>query len=278
MYLIREKISDHDSFALKKHKRRKIMKKITSMLLLICMMFLCLTSCEKPEKVINEAVALTEELDSYHAEMKVEMVTKMATTESKVVMTIDMMVEGAKTDSPKIYAKATTEALGKTVVAESYTDGEYAYVSSEGMKYKMALKDTEGAYDYIGDVDDMLEDLPAEIFEEIELVKNDDGTKSVSINLSDEAFKEIFKSLFEEMSEAFVGDNNDLTVDMSDAKLDITVDKKYISEYNLAFKMGVEVVGQEVSNEIKTSLSFIDPGEKVTVTPMEGYESFKEIK
>ncbi len=235
-------------------------------------------SCEKQESVsdaVASAVEKTNELDSFEAEITMEIAMAMEGMTMTVPMTVDMKAENANGEKPIFSATMSTSLLGMAVEADLYCDGEWVYYSGDGMEYKMPAEESGDEYDYTGDIDAMLKDIPGELFKDKQFAKNDDGSSTVIIDVPNEVFAEIYDELIDSMNEEStdeaVGD-----VEISDAKISITIKDGYISVYDISFKMSMTTYDVESTSEVKTSVTFKNPGEKVTVTPMEGYQDFEE--
>jgi glutaminyl-tRNA synthetase len=65
---------------------------------------------------------------------------------------------------------------------------------------------------------------------------------------------------------------------LSDCKVEATIAPDgYFASYALEYKIDLTVLDMKTSAQVKTDIVYTNPGESVTVTPLEGYESFPEM-
>lgn len=255
-------------------------KKIMSLLLIACMLCTAtmFASCDNASaaEIVSNAVEKTGNLNSYAAEMKIEIDMAAEGMTLNIPMTTDMKVQNAKSENPLMSATTSMSMLGQTVKMDVYSDGSWVYMSSDGMSYKVSMEAAGDEYDYAGSMDDMIKALPEDLLENVEVEKNEDGSKTVSAEIPGDTFSEIYGDLVESMNETSGGTGvEDLTV--SDAKVSITVADDYITVYDISFKMELTTEGIETVSEVKATTTFKNPGEEVAVTPMEGYQDFEEL-
>jgi hypothetical protein len=135
-------------------------------------------------------------------------------------------------------------------------------------------------YDAMGDMADMLKVIPEDLLEGIEAVEDERGMKTISLALTDEQFRALFSTLINEMVLSLAGDEDDGTFDvaLSDCKVEATIAPDgYFASYALEYKIDLTVLDMKTSAQVKTDIVYTNPGESVTVTPLEGYESFPEM-
>ena len=128
----------------------------------------------------------------------------------------------------------------------------------------------------------MIKELPEDILSDVEITENSDGTKTVSVAVSDEKFAEIYKSFVDEMSASAAEGEEVSEVSVTNAKVTVTVDKNgYISVYGISFDMNLKAESEGMSLEMKASvdmnIAFKNPGTAVTITPPAGYQDFEEV-
>ena len=169
------------------------------------------------------------------------------------------------------------------MTTESYTEGEWCYVTALGQNMKVKIGEGSEEYDGYSDMESAIKELPEDILSEVEIKENDDGTKTVSVAIADDKFAEIYKDFIGSMS-ASAAEGSDAISDVSvtNAKVEITADKNgYLSIYGISFDMNIEAESEGLSFETKASVemnvTFKNPGTAVTVTPPEGYQDFVEI-
>ncbi len=270
------------------------MKKILSILLVLCMLFgtFALVSCEEEDKeessseetstqseqaqLLSSAVKKMEDLDAYTAKMTININMATSGMTITVPMTIDMAVKNAKTQNPLLSASMSTTVFGTTTTSDVYSDGSWIYVSSDGDGYKMKVEDSGDEYDYVGDVEEIVKDLPDEVLESAGFVKNDDGTKEITVQLTNEQFNQLFADAAGSLGEAGL-DGEEMT--LSNANIKIVIDKDgYIKTYEMSFKIDMVVEEQATTSTVTMKVEFKDRGANITVTPMEGYQDFEEYE
>lgn len=234
------------------------------------------TKAKTAFEIINEAVQKTEDLESMAAQMKMEMNMAAEGMTISVPMTIKLKAKDMKSDDPVISMVVSMSMLGQNIDIELYQEDQWAYMVMGDMKYKTSAKDMESEYDYAESADDMLQKIPEELLKDVQLVKAEDGSQSVTIAFPEEKFAEIYDDFIESVksddTEADIGE-----VKISDAVVKITIANGYVTVYDLAFTMEVTVEGVSSSTEVKATLTFEDPGQEVTITPPEGYQEFEEM-
>lgn len=261
-------------------------KRIISLLMIACLVISlsAFTACsENPVKVIGSAIEKTGELNSYQAKMEMETVTTVAVAgESQTVtvpMVVDMKVADAKSDSPRVSADYSITSEGITTEMEIYTEGEWVYMVMDGEGYKMSLEDAGDEYNYSESVDKMLKELPEDLLKEVELIKSENG-KTATISIPDEMFAEIYSDLVSNAVSSL--GEADANVEIKNAVVTVTVDNGYISYYEIAFDMEMSMTIAYVgtvnsTSKVTSKITYENPGENVTVTAPNGYESFENL-
>ncbi len=258
------------------------MKKITAILLVMCLMCgaLMLTSCtESTAEMISNAVKNTNELDSFEAEMEIDITMTAQGMEVSVPMSYDMKAKDLQTDKPIIGADVKTSMMGMKIDMEIYTDGEWAYISTGGaaeMSYKQKMDSPDFNYDMAGSAQSMVKEIPAELLENVEVKKNDDGSKTVELSISDEDFKELFEDVINDAAADSAGEADIDDIAIKNAKVSVTVADGYVKSYELSFDMDMEVEGTKMTAETEMSIEFKSYNKELTITPPEGYEKFED--
>jgi hypothetical protein len=270
-------------------------KKILSLALAVWMLIslFTLTSCAKetPFTLVKNAVEKTNALDAIDVDMTMDMSVDMMGISMTIPMTVDMQATGLKTEAPKVYTNMKTETAGVEMTVEIYQDAEYFYITIPMLgNIKTKAASLTADYDSISDVESMIKVLPEEFFtEEIAIVENEDGTKTVSIDIADEKFNELYKD-FVDGATASIAEGTELKeFALANAKVEVTVNEDgYVAVYKIAFdmemtlSMGEEMAAlgmdeMEVSATVDSVITYNNPGAVVTVTPMENLDSFEEI-
>ena len=255
------------------------MKRIISLVLVLCMLFMCgiLVSCETQStfQVISTALDNTQALDYMDATMEMEINMESQGTTMSIPMTADIKANNLKSDNPVMSTEISMSMLGMTVDMKMYQEGEWAYYDALGMKYKTKITEETSEYDYTDDVDSMVQDLPEELFENIELVKGEDGSLTVTVAIPDEQFADIYDDYIDSLNSTTGYEDGDITV--TDAKVSITVKDEYLSVYDMSFNMNIDIAGVSSAAEVTAKVTYNNLGEKVTVTPPDGYKDYEEM-
>jgi len=266
------------------------MKKFTALALVLVMLvaLFALTSCEGKKMkltayaLVSDAVAKTEALDSFEADMEIKMGIEAMGVSMDMPMQYNVKASGLKGDNPVTFSKLSMTIMGMTMTTEAYTEGEWCYVSALGEKAKMKVGADTEEYDGFSDVKSVVKALPEDLLSEVEIIENSDGTKTVSVAVSDEKFAEIYKSFVDEMSSSAAESENVSDVSVENAKVTVTVDKDgYVSVYGIHFDMAVTGESDGISVETKASvdmtITYKNPGTAVTVTLPADYQDYKEV-
>jgi hypothetical protein len=241
---------------------------------------LMLTSCERVTAyaLVSGAMKKTQALDSMDADVTMKMSVDVMGISTEVPMTFHVKAAGLKTDKPIMAADMTMSMMGFDMTTNLYSEGEYFYVTSMGENMKMKIGELTEDYDVMGDIADTVKELPEDLLKDVEAVNNDDGTKTVSVTIPDDAFASIYKELLESTGESAAGGSEITDVAVSNAKADITVSKEgYIAVYKLAFDMSMTVDGEQATSKMDMTVNYKNPGTAVTVTAPEGYQDFEEL-
>lgn len=255
------------------------MKRIISLVLALCVVCMCgvLVSCETEStfSVISTALDNTQALDYMDATMEMEINMESQGTTMSIPMTADIKANNLKSDNPVMSTEISMSMLGMTVDMKMYQEGEWAYYDALGMKYKTKITEETSEYDYSDDVDSMVQDLPEELLENIELVKSEDGSVTVTVAVPDEQFADIYDDYIDSLNSTTGYEDGDITI--TNAKVSITVKDEYLAVYDMSFNMNIDIEGVSSTADVTTKVTYNNPGEKVTVTPPEGYKDYKEM-
>lgn len=263
------------------------MKKLLSLVLMAALalsLVFALASCEQltAYQLVSDAVAKTNGLDAVDAEMKMNMKTVTSGITMDVPVTMSMKATGLKGENPIVSANMVMPILGEEMPIEVYNEGDDFYIVMAGEGMKMKAGEYTEEYDVSSDFMDVIKALPEDVLKDVEIVKNSDGTKTVSVAISDAVFAEVYKDLLDSTKESAGGADLGADVSVSGAKVEITVNKDgYVSSYKTSFtmEMTISVLGQEIktTTEADIAVTYKNPGAAVTITPPEGYQNFPEF-
>ncbi len=256
-----------------------MMKKWMALALAVCLC-LCCVSCGLVEKAsafatVHDAIEKTRALDSMDCELDMEMTMSM----EGMTMTVPVKaaIKAKNTNSkPVAHSTVSTQMLGMDMEIEMYQEGDWAYIRMKGAEYKVNMAAEEAAeYDYTDEAQAMLQDLPEDLFKDVKAQENEDGSATVTVPIPNEVFTTVYKDLLASLNDS--ADEEGMKVTVKDAVVKITVADGYVTVYDMSFGMDVDVMGMATSYQVKGAVKYINPGADVTVTPMEGYQDFKEL-
>lgn len=239
-----------------------------------------LTGCEKitAYALVAGAMAKTSALDSIDGEMTMNMNMSTMGVTMEVPVTTTIKAAGLQGENPVMSMDMTMSILETEVTANIYAENEYFYITMLGQSMKMKAGELTEEYDVLSDLKDTMQLPPEDLLKDVEIVTNEDGTRTVSLDIPDETFAEIYKDLLESTEESAASGSAVSDVTVANAKTEITVDANgYIAVYKLEFDMSMKVEGETIAIQTDATVKYNAPGNAVTVTPPEGYQDFTEI-
>lgn len=226
-------------------------------------------------EVVNDALAKTEALDTMDMEMKMLIAMSMQGESMEMPMTVKIKGKNLQSESPVISSSISMTVLGVETNVDMYQEGNWAYITTMGTSYKMNVS-AGNQFDYSSTASDMLQDIPEELLKGLELAQNADGSETITLSIPNEMFSEIYGSMIDSMNQSTgLGSTSDISI--KDATVKITIDNDFIKVYDMSFVMDMKVTGISVSSSVTASITYENPGQDVTITPPEGYQSFPEI-
>lgn len=267
------------------------MKKLSAFLLaaLFVITAILFTSCKTltSYQAFSEAMEKTESLDSAEYTVKTKIKTKIGEMEITMPINYSVKASGLKSESP-IFSGSMSMDLGfSTVEASIYNSGKYAYVSTSGMKIKMDISSDKGKdFDLSSIQEEFMANLSEDALKDVVFVQNDDGSKTMDIELTAEQFNQFFKEVYDSVYDQLIGDEeSDVKADikLENTKLSIVINGDgYISKYALSYDMTVNVVvdGEESSvfASVTSEIEFINPGQPVEVTPPSDIDKYVSLE
>ena len=259
---------------------KKIIALVLSVLLVASM--LAFTSCGKEPtayELISAAAEKSSALKDIELEQTVNMKMDMMGMSMDVPIKMTMKGKNIDSDDAIYYSLVNTTMMGMSVDSTVYIEGSDIYTVTMGEGYKMKADEVLDEYDISKDLKAVFY-CPAEsVFEGIEVVKNEDGTRSVSLVMTQEdyinAYRPYYDSLMGEVGLA--GDAK-----LSDINITVTVNSDgYMCGFKMScnLEMTVTEMGMDVPVKatLDTEIKFVNIGSDVTITPPEGYQSFPEL-
>lgn len=253
------------------------MRKIICCLLTLCLLLLTtasLVSCEAfdtPQTMVTRATAKTAMQDSYEGTVFMDLSFELFGQDMQINISSDLKATGLHSENSTVEMKTTVDALGKRVQTTSYQKDGWSYVVTPNASYKTKIDEDSGANATAASI---LKEIPKDLFEGTEIVKAEDGTRSVTVTLPSEVFAQLYDELVDEMM-GTLGADIEFTV--SDAVVSISVKDGLISLYDIRFTMTVQSLGMNLDMDAKASIAFTKYG-GVTVQMPTNYENFKEQK
>lgn len=161
----------------------------------------------------------------------------------------------------------TTETHGITTVMTLYGDRIYYSVGSEKYSYNYSSESAEKQdFSNIN-----FSKLGKEIFETIEVIKNEDGTKVISLPLDAETAKSFLGESFESVNDEGVG------VEFKDIVIDfIFNDKNDLATMSVDGILSMDVMGLQINCDINFTYEFINFGECPTVEAPADAQSYED--
>lgn len=226
-------------------------------------------------EIINAALEKTGNLDTMSAVLEMEMKMAAEGMTMEIPITAKIKAKDMKGDNAVASIVFNMSMFGQNIEMEMYQEGQWAYVVMGDMKYKANAKDMEGEFDYADSANEMLKAIPEDLLKNVELVAAADGSQTATVTFPAEKFAEIYKDLIESVGSETGSELGGMKI--TDAVVKITVANDYVSVCDIAFKMEMTVEGISSTTEAKTTVTFENPGQDVTITPPEGYQDFEEM-
>ncbi len=261
-------------------------KRIFALFLAVCLSVtgILLASCQKEptaEELLKKASLKTAALDAYSAVMEMKLDMNMLGMSMEIPVTVDIKVKNPLVN-PTVSAAYDMSVLGQQMKMDLYMEDGWMYMAiaeteyTEAEKYKTNVAEILSQYDFTSDVQDLMKDLPADLLADVVPVKNEDGSRTVSLAVPKEIFNEVYADLVAEMGETG-GAVGDITI--GDAMMEATVlESGYYAEYKVEFTMKMNVSGIDTDCRASVSIRYDEPGSPVEITPPEGYKDYPELE
>lgn len=251
-------------------------KRIGLLLLAACMIVMCVAfaSCGKTSAydVVSKAIKNTQKLDSVAMEVTSEIGTKMDGASFSIPITADITATGLTSENPEIYTETATSMWGISMNVKMYQKDGWAYIDDGDSQHKTQDAETISEQDLINSVDLIVQELPEDVLKDVELMENEDGNQMVKLSIPEEKFLDIYGDFAKEIA----GEYDAAEADISDVDITIVVENEYVSEYKMAFSMKSTEEDDDTEMTVEFNVTYKNPGEAVTVTPLEGYQEFEE--
>ncbi len=265
------------------------MKKLFSIILAVS--FICsalfLVACKEPTtaELVNGATEKTRNLDTYEADMDLSVLIEAQGMKMDVPIKMKVKSVDSNADYPTNQITMNAEFLGMKLDLAVYVEDGWVYSVSPDGNTKAYM----GATGNDGDdtVDGLLRSLPEDLFEECEVVKNEDGSKKVKLNLPTSAFDMLFKdsiggAFYGSMIESIVGTDTISSDTIKSISLEYNVGKNgYISSFEMDMSLDSDIpinngVPVPASITLTIQLDYVKIEEGVELSPPAGYLDFPE--
>ncbi len=257
------------------------MKKLLSIILVLIMSFSCfaLVSCEKDELSKSEleaynaytaALNKTNLLNSLDGKLNMDIKMDVQGTVQNVSYVFNMKAVDVKSPrSIKMRMNGSINMVGQNIVMDAYIENGWAYydmtTGGNNLKFKTNLNGGNDEYSEMFEMGSV--DLPKSLFKNVSVTENADGSKTFSLTMSGAQILSLYSDLTASAGEAVKPS------DISDAAVSATVNKDgYLSKTVITYGMVI----QGVRTDTTLTVEYFDLGKDVTVTPIDGYQSFPE--
>lgn len=245
--------------------------KIMACLLVLSMLFVgvAFTSCgETAAEVVEPAFKNTQALKSYKAKMVLAVKCDNETQPVDDTATTEFEYDGKK-----LYAKIGADGEDKPL--EKYTNGDLVYTCGGKATPTIEKLGDKNKMTYAEDLEALFQAPDAADLEEIEVVENEDGTKSVSVVIPDEELNTKFGEAVSNIS-VFAASN--LAISLYDGKMEVVVDANgYVSSYKVTCAADRTWMGNQLRHDVTIDIAFDAPGTDVTVTDISTRTDIKFI-
>ena len=132
---------------------------------------LLLPSCTKPtaHQLLSDAMEKTAALDQFSADLDIEVQMGAVGLNMKVPMSYQIAAAGLQGDTPVASGTLEMDLFGLQSVTQLYQEGDSIYYTAGLLKGKTARRDAPGSYDLLAEVQRLVQPLPEELLEELEM-------------------------------------------------------------------------------------------------------------
>lgn len=235
-----------------------------------------LASCgETPASLINSAMANMAQLDSLEVKSNLEAKTNVMGTDMTLPVVTRVQMTGAQGDSPVVLMDMEVSMMGITSKTTEYNDGEWIYISVDGINYKVDNVNKSAMLFNGVSAKTLLQELAEDLLQGAKIVKNEDGSKTVALTIPAAVFTEMYAPMLNNLNKTVGTAEDAMTV--SDADVKLTVKDGYLTKYEMNYTVDMVVEGMDASASMAMTAEFLNPGQDVTITPPAGYQDFPEL-
>ncbi len=237
-------------------------------------------SADSAYSLTRRAIAKAEALDAADITVEASITMSGEGLSYDVPLTYHMKANGLQGDSPTLLLDIPFDIHGVSTRIQPYIEDDWVYVAVEDVESWKQHIDDFGTLPTWQDIRGIVKTLPREQLADVQPTQNEDGSRTVSVTLTNEAFQSLYASaaniLGEERPDGMDG------ASVTHARADITVDSNgYVSSYRVAFTAHVtaDVAGSSLSLSYDTDIivRYHNAGQPVTLTPPAGYQDFSQV-
>ena len=229
-------------------------------------------------EVVEEAAKKTGELTAVDATIKGEL--KAAASGEEMGYAADLTFKGVEEDGkPIVGGTLKLTVMDEELSSEVYYNDGYMYLvlDGEGVKMALPLDEITGAVDSIEKPENLPEfDLKA-LLNKSSLTKGADGKSIVKIALELKDVQDAVDALVAEI-EKFSGSELGATLTAKQFDVELALVDGYLAGIALKAQVEANVAGDVGTISLDLDITLNNPGQAVTITPPEGYESFVETE
>ncbi len=262
------------------------MKKITSLLLILCIVFTVFSfascgegskppvSTKTPYEIVDEAITNTENADRISASALMDISIGVSGLTLEMPVSMEVSMDETNPEAPIYRVDASTSLMGQSIDVQMYSEDGWIYMTMYGYSYKMSMLDAGDELDYTDSLDDIAQKLPKEIFEGKSMTDNGDGTESITLELPSEMFADIFDDAIASVGQTAGSDEPLEGIKIDGATVTVTVRDGYLTNYDIAFSMEMVIEGMTASAAVDMKTEYKAYGDDVVIEPLEGYKDF----
>ena len=203
-----------------------------------------LNAYEMMKDSVMDALFLTD----FQADFRLDIAFAMSGMNMEIPTKITLSVKNALTDDKEFQYSMVTSMLGMDITQHIYYKDNFYYYFDEINKVKYEKNDeTDEKYDYRTDVEMILKSLPEEAFKGIEVQRNADGTKTMTLTLNGGLLLRYYTDFVNMADELEIGD-----VTWKSADITLVWNKD-----NSLKSYTIDAKGDTIINEISSEASLV---------------------
>ena len=215
-----------------------------------------------PYKLMTEAVENARNLNDYKADVNLDIKFKTMGMQMDMPTSIALRVKDAQTENRTFSYTMTMSMLGIEISQDVYFADGFYYMNDGLNKIKYPYsEENEKTYGYKTDIDMLLKTLPENFFENVEVQRNADGTKTIALNIP---------SVFRYYTDltADVKDGAGYNLIWSDGDLTVVINKDgSLKSYELVLKPYANIEGVTTDFNITYGITYRNDDDIAPIVP-----------